>query len=303
MRNVKKCVIVAYFFKLIFGVLLTFDYVCKQIFFRMEKSKQSIENWVSEILTVPTFNNKFISWLECSKESCTSAKILLDNSASMNQIVYNIQQAIEKFVKFGIGASGIIKEEKFEKQIGHNTDKAFKNAFDKYKISYKSRQYDKYKVDILSRNTIEERFEYAYPYIEKEINSMIKDIRESDIDSKLDYLELGFIKGKYSVEFSGTLNDIHEIQREWECFHEISFWLSLIYIDTESDTRYPSVEKDYAPSDKYKCTKKLQKYLETTIGLLNSIYNMYDNHKIIHQRIENSIQILGDFISRQKRIS
>ncbi len=214
-------------------------------------------------MKLPMFKESFLPWLEEAKISLNRAKRDYE-AKDISGAMYNIQQSLEKSIKYVHLSMGIITEHYAKTKISHKPEKLFRKALSAWELNECQKSYDK-DLLIIELLKLKKRIDYLIPKLEQKIkciHASLKISRESIVKYYFGSIVMdrdlqGFDEKVLKEEYIRDVN--------WEYVYWIQYYLSLILCGTESNTRYPDVDTNYSPSDKYSATSDFVEWIPVLI--------------------------------------
>lgn len=212
-------------------------------------------------------------WYAAANEFVISAKVLLENQR-ISHCVYFLQQAVECTIKATFIDSGV-SDISLVKNIGHSPEKTYLAFYEKVGSSI----YVEWCNEVIKNlnNSCVGSFQAKLTYFKPLINSIVRQFEQEKRNSihgkpvsKDVIVSLGFPPFVPSSMIHIYLARIKYVQN-------ILFCLSLIFKDTQENTRYPMVENsgEYStPNQKYDSVinlEDLKSILEFTDNVLGQI--------------------------------
>lgn len=214
-------------------------------------------------MKLPMFKESFLPWLEEAK--ITLNRVKRDYEAKdISGAIYNMQQSLEKSIKYVHLSIGVITERDAKFKISHKPEKLFRKALSEWKLNEYQKSYDK-DLLIIEPLNLKERIDYLIPKLEQKIKCIYAGFKISG-ESIIKYYLDNIVIDKDLQEFAEkTLKEEYIRDVSWEYVYWIQYYLSLILCATESNTRYPDVETNYSPNDKYSETSDIVQWIPVLI--------------------------------------
>lgn len=203
-------------------------------------------------MKLPTFKESFLPWLKEAK--ITLNRVKRDYEAKdISGAMYNMQQSLEKSIKYAHLSMGIITECDAKSKISHRPEKLFRKALSVWELNECQKSYEK-DLSIIEPLNFKKRIDYLMPKLDQKIKCIHAGFKNSG-ESIIKYYFGDTVVDKGLQDFAEkTLKEEYIRDVNWEYVYWIQYYLSLILCGTESNTRYPDVETNYSPSDKYSAT-------------------------------------------------